>query len=513
MILKSVTLNLDFPAHVDFKPCMTPIDSSRAQTRLFAPYEAVVFSSRAMAEAGRGSLKPQLNPNLNKIWWPGFRRPLCAKLYYNGASADVISYGATLFPGRANATEALFGLMGYHVEREVVLSFGNRLSELGEQTVFTADGRPVAVPMNLQEKPSGDVGEQALILSSVSGLDTGVLEAALIRAIDVPDAVKVVKSVPDAKRRQSVHAEFAIPAAISWDGRDHRVVLNFTVKLPRDGRKDFQSWLMGAIHLVNGRPAQHYQDQAAAVIDLQETLFADKNSVSLVVDPGTPGEFAAAPDAFLGKPVAMLLSQSAGGFFERAYLQTFVAGGVTVNQKTPDGSARSPEIAVSFQDGENGMTRVTDLGYAALATSSRYVEKEVALDDGRLVYELTGLSVREKDGGDILNVDFNAGDGRGIRDLGTFSERLQTGRFKMSVEGKNGYAYGDFTVSPTMFRGVDGEGSPVYETSVILTPKFSRDMARKKIILHVVQTAQGVYSETQVVPESFVYAPPSSFPR
>lgn len=477
----------------------------------FAPFEAVVAPARAAAEGRRDTLAPQFNPNLNKIWWPGFRRPLCARHYYNGAASDAPEYGATLFPGRTDTTEALFGLMGYHVDREVVLSFGNRLSELGQQTVFAADGTPITVPMNLQEKPNGDIGEQALLLSDVKGIDARVLEAALIRATTVPDAVTIKKSVPDAKRRQNVRAEFVIPAAISWDGRDHRVVLDFTVKLPKNGCKDFQSFLMGAIHLVNGRPAQHYQDQAAAVIDLQETLFADKKSVSLVIDPGTPGELTAQPDTFLGKPVAMLLSQTAGGFFERAYLQSFEGSRVTVNQKAPDGSALAPEVSVSFATDENGdKLRITDLSYDSLTTRSRSVEKETYLADGRAVYELTSVSVQDRGEGELLSVEFNAGKGRGLRDLGVFSPRAQTGRFKISVQGKDGYAYGEFTASPTRFAGRDESGAPIYESTVTLTPRFSRDMARKKIILHVVQTATGVYSETQVVPESVVHAPPLS---
>lgn len=504
-------LRIAFSQRFRFSLTMTSLATRPLAAPDFARFEPLVAPYREAQELARGLEPAQINANLGKIWLPGFRRPFCATRYFRNMQLAAPAYGAALFPDSPNATEALFGLMAYHVDREVVLSLGRRLTELGEQTVTAQDGTATALPMNLQERPDGNIGAQALILSPRAGVDTAALEAALIAAIEIDGAVSVTKSTPDAKRRQNVAAHFVIPETISWDGRAHGVDVSFTVELPRDGARRFQDWLMGALHLVNGRPAQHYQDQAAAIIGLEEILFAKPESVRVIVDAGTPSAFAAAPDKFLGKKIALLLTQTAGGFFERAYLQTRGASGPIITQKTPDGG-KTTDSTVSFVTVNGVSQRVTDVGYAALATASRVVENELTLADGTRVYELTHTAVRDASGNELVAIDFSTGDGRGIRDLGRASDQEQAGRFKMSLNGKEGFAYGEFFVSPTQPLDT-ADGTPAYYNSITLLPKHSGDMARKKIVLHVIQTKDGVYTETQVVPESLVVAPPQKIAR
>lgn len=504
-------LRIAFSQRFRFSLAMTSLAPRPLAAPDFSRFEPLVAPYREAQELARGLEPAQNNANLGKIWLPGFRRPFCATRYFRNTQPAAPAYGESLFPDSPNATEALFGLMAYHVDREVVLSLGSRLTELGEQTVTAQDGTATALPMNLQERPDGNLGAQALVLSPRTDIDTAALEAALIAAIAIDGAVSVTKSAPDAKRRQNVAAHFVIPADISWDGNAHSVDLNFTVKLPRDGARSFQDWLMGALHLVNGRPAQHYQDQAAAIIGLEEILFAEPDSVRVTIDAGEQNAFAAAPDKFLGKKIALLLTQTAGGFFERAYLQTRGVSGPVITQKTP-GGGKTTDSNVSFATVNGVNQRVTTVGYAALATASRAVENEITLADGTKVYELTHTAVRSRDGHELVAIDFTTGDGHGIRDLGRASDQEQTGRFKMSLNDKEGFAYGEFFVSPTQLLDT-ATGEPAYYNSITLLPKHSGDMARKKIVLHVIQTRDGVYTETQVVPESLVVAPPQEIAR
>lgn len=500
-----------------------PINATGASAR---PDESVAGEIQALEdsiapfrdfyELQRGSGKPEINKTLNRGWTPGFVRECRTKCYFNHAKPSDAVYGEPLFDERTNLNETLFRGLGYAVDREVVVSMGKRLTELGTQKVAGGDGLFHDIPLNLQEH--GDSGEQALIYTRhdvppptnplprgegdggrvASPIDYDGFEASLIKAYDVPGAVKIEKSPPNADRIQKIHAEYALPAEITWDGKGHAVNLDFEAKFPKEGKKNFITWLMRLINMNNGRPAQHYQDTAVAVIDLQEILFADKKSIRLTID-GEP----VLPDKLNGNRLALLLSQTAGGFFEGKYYQPVSGGEQSLYQKTETGIVQ-PNLSQHIV----GRTRITTIGLNAAPYLTNYYEDEVALDKERTAYELTEMRFYSADGAsDFIDISFSTGDGRGIRDLGYFSPREQTGRFKFRVNGRDGFAFGDFTVLPTQKVWGDDD-NPVYYTSITLDPKHSKDMANKRIILHVVHTKEGVYSETQIVPLGLVTPPP-----
>lgn len=453
---------------------------------------------RDIYERQEGTMEPEINKTLNRGWTPDFVRECKTRCWFNGTKVSEAAYERALFPDQPNFTEALFRGLGYDVDREVVLSLGKRLTELGTQRVRTSSGAFDDIMLNLQEH--GDSGEQALIYTreANSPIAYDSFEASLIRAYDIPGAVKIEKTSPDSDRIQKVHAEYSLPAAITWDRKSHTVVLDFDAKLPKEGKKNFITGLMRFIGMNNGRPAQHYQDTAGAVIDLEEILFAEKKSIRLAID-GEP----ALPDKLNGNRLVLLLSQTAGGFFEGKYYQRTGDNGISIFQNT-DTAVVPPNRTQLLA----GKTRITTIGLSAAPYSANYYEEEIPLNGEQTAYELKEIRFFSADGSrDFIDISFSTGNGRGMRDLGFFSPREQKGRFKFRVNGRDGFAFGDFTVSPTYRIGGD-DGNPVYYTSVVLDPKHSKDMANKRIVLHVVQTREGVYSETQVVPLKVVTPPP-----
>lgn len=459
-------------------------------------------------EAQQGQ-KHEYHKGLAGIWTPGFVKKCRAKAYFNHSKGEAFDYDMPpLFEGQTNINETLLGGMAYHVDREVVLSFGSRLSELGTQEVVLSDGSQASMDLVLQEvpadKPPQEDGRQVIVLDGDQELDYQQLEAALVEVLQITEAVSITKTEPDKRRRQQVSAQFKIPKEISWDEDEHEVRLAFEVKLPKEGKKNFDSLLPSLLGLVNGRPAQHYQNQAAAVIELQEMIFGKKKSVVLTVD-GQDAE----PDRFLGKTLAMLLTQTAGGIFEKKYFQHLSGDQVQLYQKTDQQVVVQPQLVYHQPEAADGhMMRISELKYAIAPYQTQYVEEQIKLDDDNAAYELREVRFLSSDGSDeLMAISFQTAPGRGIRDLGFLSDREQSGRFKFRVHGQDGFAYGDFVVSPTKEIEFDEAGSPLYYTSVILTPRFSRDMRNKKIVLHVVQTKDGVYSETQVVPVKLVHPP------
>lgn len=404
--------------------------------------------------------------------------------------------------------------MAYHVDREVVLSLGGRLTEIGTQGITLQDGSSLPLDMILQEvpkdKPPEEDGRQVILISKNDNpFDKNQLAAALVETLELEDAIRVQKSQPDRKRNQKIIVDFKMPASISWDGLEHDIHLEYEVKVPKIGRKNFDSFLPSLLGLVNGRPAQHYQNKAAAVIYLQEMIFAKRKSVTLILDKGKFEERVVNPDRFFGKELAMLLTQTAGGFFERRLYQDLTQEEVSLHQK-PDSEEIIPLLnQSSFEKNADGkVMRVTDVSYAASLYQTRYQEDEVDIGDGKKAYELKEIQFLSGDGlTELMAIVFNTGDGRGIRDLGYESLQEQEGRFKFRIEGQDGFAYGDFVVSKTEERAQDSNGFPIYYTSIVLMPKYSKDMKNKKIIIHVVHSRDGVYTETQVVPITLVHPP------
>lgn len=486
-------------------PQTSPTETIAATAADFAPFERAAQGKIAAAEAQRGSLKSIRYKTLGKIWMPGFVKKAKARSYFENTPKSLPNYVGELYPNRPDRTEALFGVMAYGVaEREVVLSLGNRLVELGEIAVKNSDGQTGKMLLNLTENPSGDSGEQTLVFAR--GQNPGVNDddfvASLVGAIALPEAVALTRERLS-EREERILAVYKVPAEISWDKKPHTVKLEAKVRLPKSGKKDFVSSLLKFLHLNNGRPAQHYPD-AAATINLDEILFADPLSVRVTLDPGTPDHMMLTPDRFFGKKLVVLLSQTAGGFFERKYLQSFDPAKPSVAQLSSVG-VTTPAIQTSLiADVHGAAVRKTEIGYDSAPYKTRYFEKAVILDSGETVFELARLEVVSATGEELMAVDFNTGSGRGLRDLGWQSDQVQRGRYKMSLKGEEGFSYGEFTVSPTERRP---GFVPVWYAAIELSPAFPQDMRRKKVILHVVQDHKGIYTETQVVPLKYVHPP------
>jgi len=438
----------------------------------------------------------ETHKGLTGIWIPGSVKEKKTLKFYEETPVSGFEYtGTALFEGQINGTEALWGGLAYHVDREVVLSLYDHLSELGEQEFRRTDDEIEKVTMNLQEShdPESNPGTQVVVLNSESQLDLEEFEIALAKAYTRPHGVIVERSELDEKRIRHIKAVFKVPHHISWDGKAHEVHLEFDVKEPEEGKRNFDTWLPWILNLFNGRPAQHYQQEGAVVISIQETIFSKPSSVQLLVD----GEKVKV-DKFIGKKLALLLTQTAGGIFEKTFYQDLTSETAQLYQ-----SKGEALIQPRFDVDQQGDIRISTIGYNQSLSTTKYVEEKRLLDNGLEVHELTEV-LMGTDGNELLKLSFNMGEGRGIRDLGINSQQEQTGRFKMSIEGQEGFAYGDVLVGKTETLSADEK---TYYTKIVLTPHHSKDMAHKNIILHVVHTAEGVYTETQVVPVTEVIPP------
>lgn len=478
---------------------------STTSTNDFTRYQTAIADQVAWQELWRGFYPATEYQSLDGIWLPNFTRPIKARAYFNNTPDSPPQYGARLFPDQPDHTEAIFGAMAYDADREVVLSLGNRLVEIGPQRVRTLDGQDLDVLMNLSENPTSNIGEQTIVFSrpgNESKLSTKDFLASLIGAIEIKDAVHLERTAVS-ESLQHIHVTYKVPADISWDSHAHTVDFVADIPLPKPGHKDFVSGLLQALHLNNGRPAQHFPESAAA-IRLQEILFAKPNSVHITIDPGTPKEMYAKPDRFLGKKLVLLLTQTAGGFFERQYLQNLDPNKPALEQNSSVG-VTIPDIKTTLIHNTGGnVVRKTEVGYTSAPYHTEYFEKATPIkgkDD--TAYELSEMRVVAASGEELMELAFTTGHGRGIRDLGLASDIEQNGRFTMSIKGQAGFSYGRFTVSPTDTRKFR---SACY-TTIELYPDFTPDMLRKKVILHVLHTEQGIYTETQVVPFQLVEPP------
>lgn len=462
-------------------------------------------------QAGR---KHEFHRKLGGIWSPGLVRSSQTRSFFEALPyAGEVSYGRPLFADQPNYTETLFGGMAYHVDREVVLSFKNRLTEVGALHLSRPDATVARAPFVLQENHSTTArpGEQAVIYSGnqvPDGIDMRFFEAALVKAYDVPGGVSIRKKNGPRAGGRHYDVRFEIPAAISWDGLNHTVRLRFSARLPQQTGGNATTRLFEFFGAVNGRPAQHYQHEAATVIRLEELIFAKGTSVKLTLDPGTAAEQQLEPDRILGAKLVLLLSQTAGGFFEKAFWQTQDGQNLKTTLESPDGQSHGARQVSHMSYDENDQEqRVTTWSFFSAPHKTRIAENHLVLPNGRSVFEMSELKFLDaKDNRELMAVSFNTGIGRGIRDLGFFHDKKQIGRFAFRVDGITGFAYGDFVVSPTRQIGIDDQGSPRYYTSIVLTPRFSRDMKNKLIILHVLHTQDGVYTETQIVPRKVVHA-------
>ena len=262
--------------------------------------------------------------------------------------------------------------------------------------------------------------------------------------------------------------------------------------------------MLDLLNLINGRPAQHFQNSGAAVIKLDELIFAQQKLIDLVIDPGTTQ---AKPDKLFGSKLVLLLSQTAGGIFERRYFQQFTASGSTLYQQTDDDTVVSPQLSYSQDITVGDMeTRVTEMTHKIAPYKKKFIEEARSLESGQKVYELKEIQIHSPDDAtEFMAISFNSGDNQGIRDLGYQVNQAQKGRFKFRVEVRDGFAYGDFRVSATKNITKAYDATPTYYTSIELTPRFSPDMKNKIIIIHVVHSAEGVYTETQIVPRKIVH--------
>lgn len=463
-------------------------------------------------ESGQTHERPRF---LAGIWSPDVVRANQTQLYLDSLSyAGELPYGAVLFAGQPNFSESLFGGLAYHVDREVVFSMYNRLTEIGSQKLAAGEDGPAMVPLVLQENHASDVppGSQAVLYSADQlppSLNATSLEAALVRTYKIPGRVQIKKHAIAGLGKNHYEVRFAIPADLSWDGQDHTVKLDFEVWVPERRGHNGITGMLRFFGSVNGRPAQHYQHDAATVIHLQELSFAQQDSIHLVIDPGTPNKKNVTPDTVLGSKLVLLLSQTAGGFIEKSFWQARGGRGIKAGLVDANGAQHDlkPERQVVY-DLDDHEQRLTTLFLDGAPYQTQVLEERLQLPSGASVFEtreMRFLSVG--DHSELMAIQFNTGIGRGIRDLGYRCDVAQKGRFAFRVDGITGFAYGDFVVSPTRQIATDASDSPCYYTSIVLTPQFSRDMKNKRIILHVLHTKEGVYTETQVVPRKVVWPP------
>lgn len=453
--------------------------------------------------------------NLSGIWTPNLVRSHRTRDYLEDTPyTGDLPYGPALFAGQGNFTETLFGGLAYHVDREVILSLGNRLTEIGAQQLLgEAESRP-RVPLALQESfsPQARHGEQVILYNSKNspeGIDFEALQAALVRAIDIPGGLRIRSKNGRRMNERRYDIRFKIPASISWDGREHRIALEFSARLPRQPGGNLLTQVLEFFSATNGRPAQHYQHEAATVIHLEELILARQGSIKVILDRGTKEERRLEPDRMLGTKLAGLLSQTAGGFFEKSYWQGSANGqSRTVlldNEGPPQAMQREQSLAFDEDDHE---LRLSTMSVSSAPHKTQIVEKHERLENGKSVFEMTELRfLSAKDDRELMAICFNTGIGRGVRDLGYRCDREQKGRFAFRVDGKMGFSYGDFVVSKTRQVGMDQDNSPIYYSNLVLKPKFPRDMKNKLIILHVVHSRDGVYTETQIVPRKIVHPP------
>lgn len=463
-------------------------------------------------ESGQMHERPRF---LSKIWSPGAVRANQTQLYFDSLPyAGELPYGAALFAKQPNFSEVLFGGLAYNVDREIVFSMHNRLTEIGTQKLSAGDDGKVKVPLVLQEShaPDAPPGSQAVLYSAdqlPSSLTAANLEAALVRAFKIPGRIQIKKQAKPGLGESRYEIRFVLPADLSWDGQDHTVKLDFEVQVPERKGNNGLTGLLKFFGALNGRPAQHYQHDAATVIHLKELSFAKSNSIRLVIDAGTPRQKNLTPDTVLGSKLVLILSQTAGGFFEKAFWQARDGRGIKSELVDARGTQHDlkPERQAVYDEDDHEL-RLTSLSLDGAPYQTQVVEKRLMLPSGASVFEtkeMRFLSVGNQS--ELMAIQFNTGIGRGIRDLGYRCDVAQKGRFAFRVDGITGFAYGDFVVSPTRQIATDASGSPHYYTSIVLTPKFSRDMKNKRIILHVLHTKEGVYTETQVVPRKVVWPP------
>lgn len=459
--------------------------------------------------------KHRHHQNLSGIWTPSLVRSHATRDYLEDLPyAGEVPYGPALFAGQSNFSETLFGGLAYHVDREVVLGLGKRLTEIGAQQLMGDDDSRPRLHLGLQEvfSPKARPGEQVVLYNSKNSprdIDYVKLEESLVRAIDIPGGLRIRHKNGRTAQERRYNVHFKIPAATSWDGKEHTLALEFTARLPRKAGGNPLTQLLVFFDAVNGRPAHHYQHEAATVIHLGEMVFARKNSVKVVLDRGTSGEKQVEPDRLFGTKLVALLSQTAGGFFEKSYWQSSKNGQIQAVLVGKNGQAHAMkrERSTAFDEDDDEL-RLSTLSLPSSPHKTQVVEKREVLENGKSAFEMTELRfLSVQNDRELMAIAFNTGIGRGVRDLGYRCDKEQKGRFAFRVDGITGFSYGEFKVSATRQIGMDETGLPVYYTNIVLTPKFPIDMKNKLIVLHVVHSKAGVYTETQVVPRQVIHPP------
>lgn len=458
--------------------------------------------------------------------WGGATKPQTAKAkrFFEDAPESRLLYGPLLYSDQPNYTDVTIGALAYRVNREGVVSIFNRLTEVGNlrilrksfviermkkkeagESVDSIDDALEAIDLviDLQEIYGTEFspGTQTIIYENAE-VPYEDFEGSIIKALEHGEVTK--RSKPNSKKSRLTDYEMSIriPREASWEKttkQEHEIKISFTAREPKEGRKNLITWLLYLFQSIDGRPAQHYQDVAAAIIQLEELIFAKGNSIQITIDGQE-----VKPDKLLGINLVLLLSQTAGGIFERTFYQTTdESGAVEFYQLGEEESLIQPKTYIHPFEEEGETFREMIVEFPSSPYYSRYLEHERALRDGSKVYELTELTIRTPEGllensseqDDIMTLHFNTGNGRGIRDLSYDVRETQGGRFLFEINGREGFGYGEFSVSPT--KEIKGVG---YRTTITLRPEFSPDLANKVILIHVTHTPEGVLTETQVVP-------------
>lgn len=465
----------------------------------FPHFEELISDEYNKEESQRASQETQISSPAS-LWIPQKRRSRKSIRFFKSAQNNTpFDYSTSI--ATHTTTPLILGMLTYQVERELVLSIGNRLTEIGEQEFIHA-GKTQKQYVNLQEIPQSNnsdqgPGTQIALASNHTYIDEKNFSAAFIPLIKDEFLLDCHWEKDPKKRIWSVQAKFKWPSEITWDKKSHQLEIQARFKVPKKTGNNLESQILKWIGFNNGRVNHHYQDKAAASILLQEITFAKPKSIQLKLDG-----LNITPDRFLGKPLVMLLSQTAGGIFEREFI--WDAKKQEISQLVSDNKdTTSPNIKMNINTDNHQET--WQLKYSSVNQNVNSVYDILETPNGTF-RELKSINVTTLNK-ELLNIKFLSSPDRGIRDLSVITNQRQTGVFKIQINQQDGFGYGEFIVSPTTEFFDQKTKQKGTQTKIELFPKYSKDLARKKIILYVVQLDEKTFSKTQVVPVDLVYPP------